>query len=149
MPSGMVAPAHTMERTSAPTPSQYSPGQNSAAASAVMLFDPTQPTQPHPGLLPSLINIYYENVHPIMPIISSECVIGKYLMSSLSPVLANAMAALAVPYVQFCWGEVMLMHHRYAVTMPQFAGANLQQVSLEYLSMSKVGCHSVLPIQVD
>jgi hypothetical protein len=63
------------------------------------LFDPTQPTQPHPALLPCLVKVYYEHIHPTIPIISSECVVSQYLTSLLNPALANALAALASPYV--------------------------------------------------
>jgi hypothetical protein len=47
----------------------------------------------------SLIAVYYEQVHPAFPIVSNESVVGAYLLSTLSPVLANAMAALAAMYI--------------------------------------------------
>lgn len=96
---GMPTSSHYTDNQSQYMSKQAPLMQTLTTSDMASLFDPTQPTQPHPALLPCLVKVYYEHIHPTIPIISSECIVSQYLTSLLNPALANALAALASPYV--------------------------------------------------
>jgi hypothetical protein len=104
-----------------------------------LLFDPAQPSQPNPALLSGLIPAYFQFVHPSIPIVSNERVMSRYMLSTLSTPLANALAALAAPYVTkivLCmW---LTLASRYSASTPELNGVDRVAAAQAYLEQAKV-----------
>jgi hypothetical protein len=62
------------------------------------LFDPASTTNPHPTLMQLLIRTFFGYLGTNNAFISYNEVVQRFSSGQLSPVLANAIAAAAVPY---------------------------------------------------
>lgn len=61
----------------------------------VHLFDPDFPQRPHPSLTPHFIQTFFDRLGSSYPWISYEDITAEYWDQTLSPQLANCIAALA------------------------------------------------------
>jgi hypothetical protein len=89
--------------------------------------------------MPTFICAFFSNIAPGLPIVAFESVTSSYLLSSLSPPLANVIAALAAPYV---FSQVILPvmsdFTRYVGPTPQFAHVDLLEVAQAYTRQAEV-----------
>nr|VWO96152.1 Zn(2)-C6 fungal-type domain-containing protein [Ganoderma boninense] len=73
------------------------PNQAACSSSFLGLFDEADHQQPHPQLMMAFLHVFFEQLGPTFPFLSSESVYERYLHRRLSPLLANAIAASAAP----------------------------------------------------
>ncbi|KAL6308071.1 hypothetical protein BKA93DRAFT_765202 [Sparassis latifolia] len=64
-------------------------------SSTSTLFDPSWPDRPNPALMAHFIQTYFDNYGHIFPFLSFNDIVQRFLNQSLSPLLANCIAALA------------------------------------------------------
>ncbi|KAJ7594678.1 hypothetical protein C8J56DRAFT_927363 [Mycena floridula] len=80
---------------SSAAPTQMNPRSNSRQ---VHLFDPDRPERPHPSLTPHFIQTFFDRMGNDYPWISYDEITAEYWDQTLSPQLANCIAALASRY---------------------------------------------------
>ncbi|KAI0633287.1 hypothetical protein C8Q77DRAFT_776834 [Trametes polyzona] len=73
--------------TSTPSPS-----------STTGLFDPNDPTQPHPNLMVDFVPVFFDKFGAAYPFLSSSTVCDQFFRHRLSPLLANSIAASAARF---------------------------------------------------
>jgi len=61
----------------------------------IHLFDPEHPQRPHPTLMPHFIQLFFEQLGAEFAFISYEEILGEFWEQTLSPLLANCIAAMA------------------------------------------------------
>jgi len=64
----------------------------------IHLFDPEHPQRPHPTLMPHFIQLFFEQLGAEFAFISYEEILGEFWEQTLSPLLANCIAAMASRY---------------------------------------------------
>jgi hypothetical protein len=63
------------------------------------LFDSQNSSYPHSALMPTFLYAFFHTYGPAYPFLNYDESIQKHVTSTLSPLLANVMAAMAAPYV--------------------------------------------------
>lgn len=63
------------------------------------LFDPNDPTRPHSELMLTFIQVFFDNLNVEYPFLAYDETIRQFFTHSLSPLLANCIAAHAVRFV--------------------------------------------------
>jgi hypothetical protein len=63
------------------------------------LFDPAQPQYPNPLLMPQLIQVFYQENANQFPYMPYQETLGRFFNKTLSALVANCIAAVAVRYV--------------------------------------------------
>ncbi|KAI0645488.1 hypothetical protein C8Q79DRAFT_695996 [Trametes meyenii] len=69
-----------------------------AASPLSGLFDPSEPSQPHPKLMMDFIHVFFDKLGSTYTFLSSEAICEQFLHHKLSPLLANCLAASAARY---------------------------------------------------
>ncbi len=85
-PQRLYNPNHTLSRTHHHNPR------------AVHLFDPEHPQCPNPSLMPHFIQLFFEQMGGEFPFISYDEILAQFFAQTLSPLLSNCIASLAVRY---------------------------------------------------
>jgi hypothetical protein len=108
--------------------------------SPAVLFDNVKPDEPHPALMHEYIRIFSRECTTELPFVNCESITAGYLSSTLSAPLANALAAIAVPYVFIALFESYASDAitRMAIAVPCLAGTDLRATSETYLTTAKV-----------
>jgi hypothetical protein len=86
------------------------------------LFDPQSTSYPHPSLMPGFLYMFFQHFGGSYTFLSYEESVQKYNTATLSPLLANVMAAMAAPYT----------------AARELAGQDLQDVAKSYMGKAKV-----------
>ncbi|KAI0823332.1 hypothetical protein BC628DRAFT_1384167 [Trametes gibbosa] len=82
--------------TTATPPLAGSPGPSPSSTSG--LFDPRDPTQPHPNLMMEFVPVFFEKFGAAYPFLNSSSVCDQFFQRRLSPLLANSIAASAARF---------------------------------------------------
>ncbi|PIL34135.1 transcription factor [Ganoderma sinense ZZ0214-1] len=96
-PSSSTSSARRTPSMSSSDPAALRPYQATRSSPFLGLFDETDHQQPHPHLMIAFLHVFFEQLGPTFPFLSSESVYERFLHRRLSPLLANAIAASAAP----------------------------------------------------
>jgi hypothetical protein len=83
------SPLRQFSHTTLPTPPLNGHG-------SITLFDPGQPQYPNPILMPQFIQLFFQEMGSEFPFMSYEETLARFFDKSISAVVANCIAALAV-----------------------------------------------------
>lgn len=92
------APAHYYAHGGTSTGYAAPAAAPSGQSSYTPLFDPRVTTNPHPTLMQPLIRAFFGYLGTNNSFLSYNDVVQRFNAGQLSPILANAIAAAAVPY---------------------------------------------------
>ncbi|KAF7795508.1 hypothetical protein EIP86_006670 [Pleurotus ostreatoroseus] len=89
-------------KDTSPTPSSESGSDSSSVAPAILipLFDPMEPDLPNVNLMLTYIQVFCDNLNVYFPFIAYDETLKQFFGKTLTPLMANCIAALAVKFVE-------------------------------------------------